>query len=123
MVVTNTILSNLVSDVLSKFDSYDYVGVGSGTNPESPADTTLQTETFREQYADKVKDNNNGTYLWSIQMGLTENNGNDINEIGVFDTLSAGNMALRKLLQNGITKTNDKEVWIDVQVKVEVVNI
>jgi len=122
MVVTNTILGDLISDILSKFDSYDYVGVGSGTNPESAADTTLQSETFREQYADKIKDDNNGTYLWSIQMGLTENNGNDINEIGVFDASSSGNMALRKLLSNGITKTSDKEVWIDVQVKVEVLN-
>ena len=122
MAVTNTIIGTLVSDILNKFDGYDYLAVGTGTNPENEADTALQNEVYREINIDKIKDTNAGTYLWSLQLGLTEANGNTLSEIGLFDASTGGNMAIRKLLPT-FDKTSDKEVWIDLQVKVEVTNL
>jgi len=123
MAVTNTILNNIRTVVLNEFDIITHVGVGDSATPESSADLTLGNETYREPVIDKVKDTNLGTYLFSLQLGLTEANGTNLSELGLFDALTLGNMPVRKLFPNPLLKTSDKEVWVDIELKVEVTSV
>lgn len=116
-------MSNIKAAVLNEFDIVTHIAVGDGTNPESPADTTLGNEVRREPLMDKVKDTLNGKYIFSMQLGLTEANGTTLSEIGIFDSASGGNMQARKLLPNTLLKTADKEVWIDLEVGVTVTSL
>ncbi len=122
MGTTNTIIDSIVSDVLDKFGSYTHMAVGSGTTGFNPTQTALITETFREAFADSIRNTGAGTFAWSLALGLTEGNGSTIAEVGLFDASSGGNMAIRNLLPVAFAKTADKELWVDLQVNVEVEN-
>ena len=123
MVVSNTILDAIKTNALDQFDSYTHIAVGDDNTAATAADTALGNEFFREAFIDSVKDTGAATYTFSIQLGLTEGNGNTLREVGVFDAAAAGNMALRTVLPTEFAKTADKEVWIDVAVSIAAKNV
>lgn len=123
MVVTNTLLESIRTDVINSFSSYDYLGVGDGTTPPNASNTQLVNELLRKNILvdDISLDTNNGTYTITIRINPPELVGDTINEIGLFDASSSGNMFSRNLT-NSYIKTNDKEVLITLEISVEVLN-
>jgi len=121
MAVTNTIIDQVKQDILDRFDIFTHIAVGSDGTSDSPSDTALGNEVLRKTFTEYNKDTLNFTYLWSIQLALTEANGYTLQEVGIFDDASGGNLGIRKTF-TAIEKTSDKEVWIDLQLNIEVEN-
>ena len=124
MTITSPIITNIKTAALAEFDTASHIGFGTGTTPPSPLDTDLETPVTRKAFDETaLKNIPAGTYDFSATLGLTEGNGNDIAETGLFDAVSGGNMFLRKLLNTIISKTSSVELSIGMRVTVEVTNI
>lgn len=121
MVVTTYQLNQMLDAVVSSFDNYTHIAVGSVNTPPAITDTTLAAEIIRKTFQTSEKVVANGTYTFAMRLATSEANGYTIREIGVFDASSGGTMALRTLTTE-LAKTSDVEVWIDVTVAVEVAN-
>lgn len=94
-----------------------HLGVGTGTTPETSADTSLETPVLRksrQEYTEGVSD-----VILSLFLGGSEANGNDLTEVGVFDAASGGNMMMRRTFPL-ITKTSSVDIWIDIEENVSV---
>jgi hypothetical protein len=79
-----------------------HVGYGSGTVTPNNSDTTLQTETFRNAKLSTVT--NVGEVRIISRLATSENNVSNA-EIGTFDAVTNGNMAMRNLLNEFIKDT------------------
>jgi len=123
MAITSTIISSIKTAALAEFDTMTHIGFGTDNTPASPSDTALGAEVARKAFDETpVKDELNGTYDFATTLGLSEGNGNTLEEIGLFDAASGGNMALRELLNNSVPKTSSIELSVGIQVQVEVTN-
>lgn len=112
MVLTNTELSNIFSNVKSKLAT-DFVEVafGSGTTTETSGDTSLQTETLQQALQEQTILSDR--VIFSGFVGAGQINGTTINETGFKDAAS-GNLLQRKVLMTGFSKTINKEFWTDL---------
>lgn len=121
MVLTNTFLSEIRTSVKADLVTYmDYIAVGDGDNTPTAGDTVLESETFRNA-ADEVDSSSQVLEVTSsLLIDTSENNGETIQEVGVFASSSGGTMVHRNLLTNEITKTSDINVRIDSTIVVVV---
>jgi len=97
-----------------------HLAVGDDDTAPTEGDTTLGNETFREATISSSVTLQGASF--QIFMDTTENNGNDIKEIGSFDDPTTGNMYTRDLT-NVIVKTVNIEVFAEVLIDEEVVNL
>jgi hypothetical protein len=124
MVVTSTTLTSIKTNALAEFDDLIQMAFGTGTTTPTISDTTLGTEVDRNAFDESpIKSVGSGTYDFSGFLALTEGNGNDISEIGLFDASSSGNMKLRELLSDVISKTSTIDLGVGVRITIEVENI
>jgi hypothetical protein len=94
-----------------------YLAVGSNDTAETVADTTLNTEELRkarQEYYEGTSD-----VVVSMFVSSLEENGTDLEEVGVFNAAAAGDMMTRITFPT-IAKTSGVEVWIDVEQQVDV---
>jgi len=90
--------------------------VGDDNTAPTPSDTTLGNETFRSAI-DAFDNSVSDAITASLVIGSAENNGNDIEETGWFDDVTAGTMWMRFILTT-ITKTSDIQLFLDTTVTI-----
>ena len=121
MVVTKTIKDLIKETALNQFDDMSHIGLGTGTAIPVQTDTDLTTPIIRILFDEpSTKSLVLGQYDFSAILGLTEANGNDLTEMGLFDAETSGNMSVKKLLGTTVTKTSDVELSIGLRVSVNV---
>lgn len=119
MVLTSTLLAQIRSDVKDDLEAVlTYGAVGTDDTTEDPSDTALGGEVFRDAVDDVDKSVADAITV-SLVVDTSEANGNDINEAGLFDDPSAGDMGMRATL-NEITKTSDITLFLDTTIEIEV---
>lgn len=121
MVITQTGLDVARETILDSFDSFGFIAVGDSTTTPLSSDTILGNEVFREAVYSVSKDLEPGVYVFTIYMTTVEGNF-VLSEIGIFDTITGGNMGTKNLLPITYTKVLDEEVRIQIGVKVETSN-
>lgn len=121
--VTTEGLDVILEAALDAFDGMMYMAWGTGTTADSIADTTLETEGFRNLFnTTSVKNIGAGTYLFEGRIPLPQFNGLTISEVGIFDSASNGIMGARELFSPTFVKTDDDEIIVQMQILVEVAN-
>ena len=121
MVVTKTIKDLIKETALNQFDTMSHIGLGTGTAIPVQTDTDLTTPIIRIPFDEpSTKNLSLGKYDFSAILGLTEANGNDLTEMGLFDAETLGNMSVKKLLGTTVNKTEDVELSIGLRVNVNV---
>ena len=121
MTVSQLTLDAIKTEVITEVEgSISHIALGSGDTEASIDDTSLQTETYRDALL--AEDTVIDTYIGEIFLDTTENNGNDIKEMGSFDAGAGGNMFSRALT-NIISKTASMEVTVELNIKVSTLNI
>ena len=121
MVVTKLRKNNIRNEALNLFDAETHIGFGTGVTAPDEDDTDLTTPIIRIPFDEpSTKNLPLGKYDFSAILGLTEANGNDLAEMGLFDAETAGNMSVKKLLGTTVTKTTDVELSIGLRVSVNV---
>jgi hypothetical protein len=117
--VTTTFLNNLKSDALTySATQMTHVAFGSGTADPLASDTTLEGEFERLARQDLTTTSSKVTV--SGFLGAGTGNGNTIAKVGAFNSGSGGDMAEQFKLASAISKTSDKEVWVDVEATITV---
>lgn len=115
MVLTNTVVTNVRTSINSYINTnFTYFAVGTGSGAASTSETSLESETFQKAIQDTT--NLTTSFIVSGYMTALENNSLLINEIG-YKTGSGGTLLQRAVLTSPISKTNSKEVWIDLEIK------
>lgn len=120
MVATIGLHNVLIAAGLDYFDANAlYIAVGDGTTTPTKNDTTLSNETYREGVIDGTRTSDSSSK--NIFLDAAENNGNDMNEIGVFDEASNGDCLGRSLLTS-TPKNASTEAFYTIKLELEVVN-
>ncbi len=111
-----TLLINDIRDVSKARigTTFTHGAVGSDNTASQASDTTLGSEDFRSAI-DDFDDSATSTTTTQLQVGLTENNGNNIKETGWFNAGAAGTMWTRNVITT-IAKTADIRVFLDTQI-------
>jgi len=106
----------LVSDFL--YGKYSHIAIGTGSEPESVNDTTLEDEVHRGASTNTrftttvLNDSVRFYYRYSPSSGIT------IKEFGLFDSVSSGNIFAREVTENIIIPTgNFLDVYFNVVAK------
>jgi hypothetical protein len=121
MAITQTSLNAIKTQVLNDIDTtYGYIAVGDDATAPVVGNTTLGNETDREALFEAASIITNTIRMY-IFLDTTENNGNDINEAGLFDAASSGTMFARSL-SNSITKDAFTEVTMEYAITVDALN-
>lgn len=81
------------------------MAVGTGSNDPTKTDSSLENEVIRKSVSGA--DNGTGEVVYTIRLSSTEANGNDLTELGTFE--SDGDLHSR-LTHSEIPKTSDFEV-------------
>lgn len=116
MVLTDDVLDKFVNDIQSEIDNeWTYGAIGSDDSAPSDTDDSLGNEVLRKARQDYSESGSESTI--SLFVATTEANGNDINEVGLFDSSSNGEMKFREVF-NSISKSNEFELWFDVKASV-----
>lgn len=118
MVLTTIANDAAEQAILDGFDSLTHMAIGTGTTAAAPADTTLESEAFREAITDITKDLPNGLYIFTMILEPSQGNVT-IAEVGTFDADTAGNMGTRDLTPTTYTKLGTEFVRILVAVEVK----
>lgn len=92
--------------------SISHIGVGTGTSTPIVTQTQLDAETIREEIFTSATTVN--TFTSALYLDVTENNGEVVREIGVFNSSSGATMVSRNLTTVS-TKTSSKEFYYDVK--------
>ena len=118
MVLTNNFLADVKAEAKQEvIDQFTYGAVGDDDTTPTAADTALGNEDLRKARQEYTTLDSN--VFVSLFLSASQNNGNDIKEVGFFDAAAAGNMKQRAVTTT-IAKTSDKECWFDAKVKVTV---
>lgn len=111
MVLTTGLLTDTRAQVQTFLSTeLAYFAAGDGTSTPVAGDTALDNETF-EDAIDEVDTTLSTEITVTGIIGAGENNGSDIEEVGLKDG-AAGNLRARKLITT-ITKTSDIIVYLD----------
>lgn len=114
MGVTNYELTQAQNSAASNLNSnITHIAVGDDNTPYSVGDTSLGNQTFI-QTIDTQKVSSN-VVTADVRLDATENNGNDIDEIGLLDAASSGNLYTRNITTN-FAKTSSNEAFYRVKV-------
>ena len=118
MVNTNDALGVIKQMIIDHLKStYKYFALGTGTTPDSSNDTALENEVFRKEITEIEESAT--SVLFRCYLATTEANGYTLTEFGIFDSASNGRMLFRKVF-GGITKTEEIEVWFELEEVVDV---
>lgn len=121
MTITTTFQSTVRTNVLNLLSTeITHIAVGDDDTAFDEAQSTLQSETYREALLSTPSIIVN-SISFTILLDVLENNGNDIRESGTFDNSVGGNMWTRNLT-NLISKDSTIEVTIEEQILVETEN-
>ena len=119
MTNTQDFLDDTKSDIQTFIVSRStYLAVGTGTTTATVNDTTLETETERNARQEYTLGTSDVTV--SLFLSSAEGNGDDLTEVGALDASSSGNLMMRTTFPV-IGKTSAKDVWIDVEEQIDVV--
>lgn len=101
------VITNAGRDAIRDFIQSEVaeMGVGTGTDEPTKTDSTLQSEVTRK--AVSKADGGTGEEVFTIRLSTSDANGNDLTEVGTFDT--DGDLQAR-LTHSEIRKTDDFEV-------------
>ena len=120
MVLTTDLIDQTISDLKTSLAVlFTHGAAGDDDTAPSASDTTLGNETFRDAL-DEVDTSAPASVIASLRIEAGENNGNEIEEVGVFDDPAAGTMWLRNVLTTSISKTADIQVFLDNKLNLEV---
>jgi len=123
MTITQTTITNIKTAALAEFDDVAYIGLGDDATTPSVLDTDLLGPVIRKALDETaVKDIPNGTYDFATTLGLTEGNGSTLEETGLFEQSTGGNMLDRSLLTASVDKTSSKELSVGLRITVTVTN-
>lgn len=118
MVNTTTFLSTVLSGVKAiVVANATHVAVGLSGTAATVGDTALGNEATRK--ARQETTSGTSDVIISMFLNSTESNGNALNEVGMFDDSSAGNLLQRNIFTT-INKTTGLEVWIDVEEQIDI---
>lgn len=124
MVVSQTQIDLARLNTLTQFDSISHIGFSDDNSAELPSANTLTGEFVRKALSVAAsKDTVQFTEEFEAVLGLTENNGETLNKIGLFTDLAGNTLIISKVLDTGIAKTADREINVAYQVSVEVVDL
>ena len=110
----NTVKAGVRQTVL---DEGTHVAVGTDNTTPTVSDTTLGSEeerNARQEYTEGTSD-----VIISGFINSTEANSTSLQEVGVFDAASSGNMMMHETF-TAISKTSSIEVWVDVEQQIDV---
>ena len=93
----------------------DYMAIGTGSTSPQPSDTALQNEVLRKDASESK--GGTGEVTYTITVGSSEANGNDLQEVGLFNASSGGTM-LNRITFTKISKTSDIEVKFEIKITV-----
>lgn len=120
MVVTQTSLTAIVNQVKTDISTtYTHIATGDDNTAPDVSDTALGNETFRDAFLQSGTTLT--TFFAEIFLDTTENNGNNIEETGMFDAGAAGNMFNRSLT-NVITKSANVEAFVKHIINIQAIN-
>lgn len=85
-------------------NALSHFALGTGTTAATAADTTLDTEVFRDAFVGTATSNKTLTISYFLNSG--DANGNTLSEAGLFDDPTTGTMFARVLLSPAIVKTS-----------------
>ena len=122
MVITTTTLNKGNEESMDIFDVITHFAFGTDNTTPQVSDLTLGGEVYRGVVFTSVKDLGDYTYELEGRLPITEGNGVTINEVGVFDAASSGNMGGRVVLPTGFAKTSDDEYLIKIRIKATAIN-
>lgn len=121
MTIQTAMLTTLESGaVITLSSSISHIGVGTGNSTATVTQTQLDAETYRESIFTTASTLN--TFTTALYLDVTENNGEVVREIGVFNSSSGATMVSRNLTTVS-TKTSSKEFYYDVKYTVTSTNI
>lgn len=93
--------------------SFTHMACGTGTNPESSGDTSLQSETQRIVCTDRF---DSGTSIKFAGLFPSSTPTGNISEFGIFDSAAAGNMLVRTVFTPAIGHVQDSTIFSLTQV-------
>ena len=116
-IVCNVLLSQLRNALVGSgsVSEYTHIAVGSGTSTPTRDDTALESEIARKQCDERLV--SGAKVVYRVTFGSSEANGS-INEVGLFDAASGGNMLARALFGETIEKTSDYILFIEYEVEI-----
>lgn len=121
MTVQQYVIDNVGNEILTDIQAdVSHIAVGDDNTTPTTSDTSLGNETYRESFRNEEIINHK--LFTEIFMDISENNGNNIREAGVFNAASGGDMFSRSLT-NELSKTSTREVFVQIDIFVTAVNI
>lgn len=119
MTLTNSLFTQILSDVKDDLEVlFTYGATGDDDTAPSATDTTLGSETFRDVIDDFDK-SATSSITASLRLLTTENNSEDIKEVGWLNAAAAGTLWARNTLTT-IAKTSDIQVFLDTKITITV---
>ena len=92
-----------------------HIAFGTGTTAATTNDTTLKTELDRTALSTT---RSNAEVVFSTSIASTEQNGEDITEVGMLNASSAGDLFQRSVF-NAIGKTSSFDIQIDITLRMK----
>jgi hypothetical protein len=122
----NMVLTNVGKNIIRNWLAGDGpteplgIAVGTGTNPALATDTTLQTETSREAFESGYPlKPANYEVLFQREIDTSEENGNTLTEIGLFDNATSGGNLICRQVFTSIAKTSDFSLKMNIKLTVD----
>lgn len=118
MVKMQTLLNTVLADTKTTIvTNTTYIDFGTGTTTPTSGDTVMESSVLRKARQEYLELAN--AVIVSGFLGSSQGNGSDITELGGFDASSGGNMQFHNLI-TAVTKTSDKELWVDERTDISV---
>lgn len=118
MVNTTGFLNTIRDDIRASIISNStHLAVGDDNTTPTASDTALGNELTRkdrQEYTEGVSD-----VIISLFLNSLESNGNALNEVGMFDAASSGNLLERNIFTT-VNKSSSIEIWIDIEEQISV---
>jgi len=116
MVMTNTGKEEIMAWLAGESATAPtHIAFGTGTTAATSNDTALETELDRN--ADTAV-RSNAEVVFSTSIASTEQNGEDITEVGMLNASSAGDLFQRSVF-NAIGKTSSFDIQIDITLRMK----
>lgn len=118
MVVCTLKQNEIVSDSIVALDNaITHMATGDDNTEPEISDTALGNETYREAINTSITSSTQ--YEGQTLQDITENNGNDVDEVGLFDAASGGNIYIHSL-SNNTPKDGNTEIFLRSLIDLEV---
>ena len=122
MVAVQATLTIADENALNSFDDVTHMAFGDSTSTPIDTQTTLGNEILRVVLESATKDTVAKTYTFVGRISLFDYNDDTVNEVGVFNASTGGDMACRILSPVAATKTDNDELVFTLLLKVDTIN-